>query len=64
MTGTLYLPGVEPDPDAGLDPEKLPSDDERKKNKGLEKKFPCEWPGCDKVFSRPDHLSVLHVATL
>lgn len=24
---------------------------------GLEKKFACDWVGCEKVFSRPDHLS-------
>ncbi|KAG0149829.1 hypothetical protein CROQUDRAFT_104773 [Cronartium quercuum f. sp. fusiforme G11] len=24
---------------------------------GLEKKFACDWAGCEKVFSRPDHLS-------
>lgn len=24
---------------------------------GSGKRFPCDWEGCDKVFSRPDHLS-------
>lgn len=56
ITGTLYFADDEPDPDAGLDPSRI-SDTELKKSKGLDKKFPCDWPGCDKTFSRPDHLS-------
>ncbi|EGG02616.1 uncharacterized protein MELLADRAFT_109937 [Melampsora larici-populina 98AG31] len=83
ITGTLYNPDEEPDPDQEILSQpnhqlNSPSSNKSKStvvvtetqkklqtksnptsssSNGLEKKFACDWIGCQKVFSRPDHLS-------
>ncbi|KAH9811991.1 fungal-specific transcription factor domain-containing protein [Melampsora americana] len=83
ITGTLYNPDEEPDPDQEIlsqsnhqaslhssssqkskstlvelqkKSQSKPSQSSSSSNV-LEKKFACDWIGCQKVFSRPDHLS-------